>query len=164
MREIKPNRQREKLTEIYKAQGVIPIETFFELIGQVDGISILQRVDLESVLFYNCHHYVFDIGMGEEWCKVGESIPKSLDHDTVRFLRNKGFEMIEKPQDGDVVAYRKRWPHSYYGRKYYTNHWGIFEDGRTTSKMGIGHIYRHPLMAIPKSFGNKIAFFRKNHT
>lgn len=77
-----------------------------------------------------------------------------------KFLKEKGYIRVKKPQNGDVVAYGRSWDKE--NEDIYVKHWGIYQDGEVVSKWGpTNGIFKHKLDLVPPEYGDKIVFFRK---
>lgn len=123
-----------------------------------------------------CAEFVFGETMKEPWI-LGETVPVELWTNAIGFLISNGYSEVNKPQDGDIVAYakskfvdeRKITPEKMLEaalRKINKEppqfmHFGIFRQGRIISKFGKGPIMIHHLDEVPISYGNLVYFFRK---
>lgn len=152
-----------------------------------DGFS-LERVTREKnarleweiqngIGFTDCYSYVFEIIYGETW-GVHES--QAFLESPSEFLDWLGFEEVEEPMEGDIVAYALETvsgganmnPDNKYFHSFrpvsaacppYFVHVGIFtSDGRVVSKFGNQPLYRHDINEVPEEYGNQVYFFRKS--
>src|ERR1035437_2770004 len=112
---------------------------FFEQLGQMSGIEMLQRsdrVDMEG----NCADYVFGERLNESWIKHG-NVDVNFWHNPLSFLAKQGYQSVDSPQAGDVVAYGG---FDQREKKILFQHFGIYtDDNRVDSKFQAGPIFRH---------------------
>ena len=132
----------------------------YDIIGELDGITILERREREKDREnqYRCHKYTFGVVKKEPWVLAGFFTKKHrLWTDTLKFLGEKGYDEVVQPENGDIVAYTCN-----NGNGTMTGHFGIYEDGKVTSKFNVGHIFVHEIHMVPASYGNSVTYFRRN--
>lgn len=130
---------------------------FFSQIHSVSGIEIVEESDFTSAqLNYEASHYVFGKQMLEPWAAPGFRLPKGLIYTPLAFLREHGYDLKDRPEAGDVIAYS-------YDSDANTPvspitafvHYGIINaDGTVTSKFGVGDVLNHPVDRVPSVCGN----------
>ena len=116
----------------------------FDDIGLKDGITILERreYDKDARDLYSCEKYVLG----------SNKLPWDSQHDWSS--PPPGYVEVTHPQTNDLVIYFNE------GRP---NHLGRFTDNNSVkSKWGRGHIFQHPLDAVPSFYGNEVRFFRQS--
>jgi len=105
-------------------------------------------------LRYNCIMHALGVPENTELIGLVMRCPRSIHPNTrfLKFLKDRGIlSPIAQLAAGQVVTY--------------SNGRGIRHAGRTISelvvesKWGIGHLYRHALMEVPSSYGNKLSYF-----
>lgn len=97
----------------------------------------------------NAFPFLFD-AKGFQW-------PLELFTNPTQFLPTWGYQLVDTPEPGDLVAYCC----TLNDAPLEVRHWAIWkEDGQCESKMGKG-VYRHPIERVPLEYGNFVYFFRK---
>ncbi len=130
----------------------------YDMIGNVDGYELIEKGDPDRSEF-RCVQYVFATNKGEPWAKEDERI--EIFTDPVNFLRNVGYNPLrvgEAPTTGDVIAYGFTQPTDPFLK---LMHLGVIDRDRVLSKFNEGHVFRHPVNAIPHHFGSNALVFRK---
>jgi hypothetical protein len=93
--------------------------------------------DRERISSTNCVSFVFEFLF---WVNPSRIVDKLK-------------EEVEKPNNGDLVAYFLDGE---------LRHIGIYVGkGRVISKWGAGPVFEHPLYMVPESYGNCIRYFKK---
>jgi len=119
-------------------------------LGAYDEIALLDEVDveenrrewMEGEAHYTCTSYVFGKGNYVQWVKEGSD-----------YKHPEGYYEVETPCENDIV---------FYFHDGSPQHVGIYDgDNMMKSKMGEGHVYRHPIDSVPTFYGEP-RFFRKN--
>jgi len=124
---------------------------------------------------YRCVQYVLGCLMQEPWAK---DPPELFWDNGVAFLRSKGYEVVNKPENCDIVVYRdvkttmlgaaiklfsrttKQLPETTI-KSAETKHIGLYEDGKVISKWGNMHVLIHKIEDVPLVYGNDVVFMRK---
>lgn len=168
--EISPSRQEiDRL--LHPSEG-------YDAIGELDGITIVERRSPALDRNYKCAEYVFGTVMKEPWAKRWP-IRDAFWRNTLRYLEKRGYEVKDSADPGDVVGYASdniytssvldNHAYLFFLRELnkrrkppYFQHFGIFLDAnQVISKFNGGHIYQHRLDRVPNSFGTSVYFFRK---
>lgn len=173
--------QKIERTEVHSRLAELLIADRFDEIGTVPGIRIFKRRNPEWSNHFRCAEYVFGSRLGEPWAL--DEVPKDFWDNGIEFLCRKGFNLVEEPVAGDIIAYavvdlieryitdeaisayhRARLESRHRTPPYFV-HFGILTgEGRIISKFGPGHVYLHKVNSVPYHFGSEIYFFRKNRT
>jgi len=123
---------------------------------------------------YRCVQYVLGCLMQEPWAK---DPPEMFWNNGVAFLRSKGYEVVNKPENYDIVMYRDvkatmlQAKVKLFSRTIKlpgiklknaeTKHIGLYEDGKVISKWGNMHVLVHKIEDVPLVYGNDVVFMRK---
>jgi hypothetical protein len=142
--------ERRQLTILVKK----PAYAFSREVTKIPGIKIVGMGYGGEV---DCADYTLNYVKREEW--DNDDI-KQLPNNPVETLAKHGYQPVDIPKRGDIVAYG-----GFHGRNLQTpfiRHVGTYlEDGRIMSKFGSADVYEHPWYLTPSNFGNTIFFFRK---
>ncbi|MDO8655852.1 MAG: hypothetical protein Q7K45_01320 [Nanoarchaeota archaeon] len=129
----------------------------FDLVEQA-GLTIMERripaVDLAHN--YKCLWFVFAYMLREPWFSTA-SVPPDIFDNPTPFLANYGFNLVQSPSEGDVLAYVTAGEIDIQA-----HHFGIFQEGKVISKWGAGHIFRHSIEQVPTRYGEKVIFYAKD--
>lgn len=108
----------------------------FDEIGKLPGFAIIERA--ENCKTHDCLLYVFPEYHDPDI--IIKPIPVKLREE---------YKETSSPREGDLVLYGD------------FHHIGkVVEEGRIRSQWGGGHVYEHPLMAVPHFYGAP-KFYRK---
>lgn len=131
----------------------------YNMIGKLEGFKMIAPGDLQRDQF-RCTQYVFATVKREPWASEDQHIP--IFENPLGFFMTHGYQILfqgDLPQQGDVIAYgfvRRRDP------VFELSHMGIFVgQNRAESKFNEGHVFQHPLEAIPPHLGSEALIFRK---
>lgn len=95
----------------------------------------------------------------ETWMKFCDSpVPDRIRSNPIAGLKSKGYNLVNKLQDGDVVVYLSK-KNKKGNQK--ALHFGIWGNKRVTSKFEESDIYHHTLEDVPFEYGDEVIFFRK---
>ncbi|MDP1695727.1 MAG: hypothetical protein Q8L29_02335 [archaeon] len=140
--------KRKKLQELISLNNI-------RKINNLGGINIIEERD--NSFEGRCEDYVFTEVKNEPWSST-LTYSNAIILMPIEFLAQRDYNLIESPNDGDIVAYiLKR-----INKIPFISHWGIFENGKVRSRFGCGNVYRHNLNMVPSEYGNEIIFFRKS--
>lgn len=130
------------------AQGVM------EEMGREPEMVIVERCDYGGPEWEKCVAYAFGTRMGEAWARdLGKQVELAIK--TSKFLGERGYRLVEEPEEGDVAVYMEGdWGEG-------LEHCGIYERGKVTSRFGRGYVFSHPVEAVPESWGKRVDFWRK---
>jgi len=144
----------------YDIEQVWEADAIANSINELEGVEVLQSADHIGHNNARCAHYAFGEYFGEEWAMPDEELDISIWNNTTSFLREKGYEPVAEPSEGDVVLYSFEDPRA--NGLEWVEHFAVLEeDGRAVSRFGQGPVVRHSLHAVPTMYGEKIYFFRK---
>lgn len=120
------------------------------------GILLLELRNPHEDRSYRCAQWLFRTLLGEQWAVDDDAgMPEGFWSESIKFMKNRGYIVVDNPVNGDIVGYRER------AQPHYMRHWGIYRDGYVESKFGPYSIYRHPVDLVPVGYGNDVIFFRK---
>jgi len=105
-------------------------------------------------LRYNCIMHALGVPKEKELIRLVMRCPRAVHPHTrfLKFLKDRGTLIpVKRPAAGLVVVYSNGRVIRHAGR--------AISESMVESKWGIGHLYQHPLMEVPSSYGSKIAFF-----
>ena len=129
-------------------------------VGQLPGIELLQGADFAGNDTNRCGNYVLGERLGEDWASPGKETDEALWTDTTAFLREKGYVLVAEPSPGDMIVYSSEEPEA--DGPTWADHFAILEeDGRATSRLGLGPLVRHEIGTVPSIYGDRVYFFRK---
>jgi hypothetical protein len=129
--------------------------------GTVRGINF-QRLQLEELSFRNRFHEIGQIkGIrlvkkmrrdgGDSFSFALGLVGRAL---AIKGMIVQGYPDVDDPRAGDYVLY--------YAGKPLASHIGILrEDFKVVSRWGQGHVYEHPRLLLPASYGNKLRIVRE---
>ncbi|HVZ66963.1 MAG TPA: hypothetical protein VG917_01755 [Patescibacteria group bacterium] len=137
---------------------------YFDRIGNIATIQIVESRSVENDYNYRCAEYVFHTRRGETWAlEDNQGEGREFWADSHQFLLSHGYSLIDLPQPGDIIAYGRLDRTNPDIKRGYYQHFGIYEgDGRVTSKFDMGHVFNHPWALVPLQYGDTVAFFRKS--
>lgn len=160
---------RRQIWELAAKNGDV---TLFDDFGQLPGFVVVEKRDAWEDMWDNqaCIQYAFGSVHNEPFARQWP-LPSAFIRKPREFLTTIGYEEVDQPQHGDVVGYAADETNLGIRKWFFRTttcslpifyHWGIFVgDGVVESKWREGHVYRHPLDAIPPAWGNLAFFFRK---
>lgn len=128
-----------------------------DMLGNVEGFELIEKSDPNRPEF-RCVQYVFT-KKREPWAKEDERI--DIFTHPLNFLTGAGYKPIraeELPGNGDIIAYGFTLPKD---PLFKLMHMGIMDRDKVLSKFNEGHVFRHPMNAIPHHFGSNALIFRK---
>ena len=157
--------QRDTLNQFYDQitydSSLTPakINKIYDLIGALDGLSIFERreVTQDAATDFSCHTYALQ--------KIVGNVPTPDDiirfaAGPEKFLEALGYSAGNEFVTGAFVAYCDTIEH--HGKTIVRTyrHYGIVApDQLVISKWDHGHIYKHPLNAVPARFGDHVVVF-----
>ncbi len=147
---------REQLESLLNPASGRGVRIDFDVAEQA-GLTIVERriPALDLAYNYKCTWFVFGKTLQEPWF-TPHSFSKDLLDDPTNFLGKYGFNLVHTPLSGDIVAYVSL------GKTcVQAHHFGIFDAGKVRSKFGVGHIFKHEMIQVPTSYGEKVLFYRK---
>lgn len=162
---ISYNGKRKRIDEILDESRNVIAKKVFENLKDIDILLVEFMHPLENFGRYVCQHYVFDEIMEEDWCKIGKNVSRELYEDTMDFLNEKGYVLVDRVQDNDIVVYFETADIESsleVNENKITHHFGVYFYERVYSKWGNGSILAHAIEDIPSEYGNEALFFRKN--
>lgn len=123
-----------------------------------------------------CAEYIFGRLLNEPWATTESSVPDDFWLNTIKFLRKKGYKLVNKAQEKDVVGYAFKdiyktipdedvfLPQALHTKRVspFFEHFGIVKNGKVISKFAEGYVYEHDLDTIPDRFGELVFYFRKS--
>lgn len=131
----------------------------YNMIGNLAGFEIVAKGDLQRSQF-RCTQYVFATVKREPWASEDQHIP--IFENPLGFFAAHGYQILfqsDSPELGDVLAYgfvRRRDP------VFELSHMGIFVgQNLVKSKFNEGHVFQHPIEAIPPHLGSEALVFRR---
>lgn len=131
----------------------------YNMIGNLEGFEMIAPGDLQRSQF-RCNQYVFATVKQEPWAFEDQHIP--MFENPLGFFMSHGYQILfqgDSPKPGDVLAYGfvRRWD-----PVFELGHTGIFVgQNRAESKFNEGHVFQHPIEAIPPHLGSEALVFRK---
>jgi hypothetical protein len=129
-------------------------------VGELPGVEVLEGANFATNDANRCGNYVLGERLGEDWASPGKETDETLWTDTTAFLRTKGYVLVAEPAAGDMIVYSSEEPGP--DGPTWTDHFAILEeDGRATSRLGLGPLVRHDIGAVPSIYGDQVYFFRK---
>jgi hypothetical protein len=133
-------------------------------VAEVAGIEMVREGDYERDYDNNrCGHFAFGEQKGEQWAAPGVELPHEIWLETIPFLRERGYQIVDKPTAGDIAAYTHAPPDFIKEDRGKFYHFGVVEpDGRILSKFTQGPVVKHPVDTVPVSYGRAVYFMRKS--
>lgn len=158
---------REMIAEIYGAtrmiadQGGEPevVNEAISLLGEIPTVEILEQRDFNEDEDYRCAEWAFGTQLGEEWALRGFTVDAApeLWRDPMGFLAANGYDLVRRPEFGDVVAYGGVTQ----GRVWF-EHFALYgDDGVVVSKFGQGPIAEHDLQVVSAVWGDRYWLYRR---
>ncbi len=146
---------RNTLDDIFTGNitGDISQDNLFALIRALPGFAVLDETTYPDGR--GCDWYVFG---NEPWYDdVRAEKPHAFIRELPQIIAEKGYREVESPENGDIVVYVQ----SYAIGEPAGKHYGIYANGRVTSKFNEGPVFEHDVFAVPSYYGNAVGFFRK---
>lgn len=156
---LPPGGRRQELDRLLEADFVESVGArAYDMIGNVEGFELVEKGDPDRSE-YRCVQYVFAKNKNEPWAKEDERI--EIFTNPISFLTSAGYKPIrseELPGNGDVIAYGFTIPKD---PLFKLMHMGVLDRDKVLSKFNEGHVFRHPMNAVPHHFGTSALVFRK---
>lgn len=135
----------------------------YDKIPLLGGIAILERRNpsCDYRHGYSCFVYVFGTVQREAWGNIRPwDLPSDFGMRAKEFLEDKGYKIVDEPEDGDVIAYGCK-INDGYTQELFIRHFGVYRSEPVVSKFGPGPVFRHEIDAVPNDYGEEVIFFRK---
>lgn len=105
-------------------------------------------------LRYNCVMYALGIEENQEYIELVYACPEDIHGDTsfVQFLiQNGDLDERKHPELGLLAVYFDEGVVRHIGR--------LISESRVVSKWGIGQLYEHDILNVPRSYGGIVRYF-----
>src|SRR3989338_10633957 len=76
----------------------------YDAVQVMDCVVLLQQAETGKER-YRAGEYVFGTVMHEPWASPEEGLSKEFWNDAKTYLETRGYELVDQPQEGDVVGY-----------------------------------------------------------
>ena len=128
----------------------------YDQIGELEGMHILHRENELTVFGDACHSYALKRILGASF--DSSQFYAEFPNDPLDYLTRNNFQRIEHPQADALVVYGEYSEAG--GLQTMLSHYGVMrQDGSVDSKWDQGHVYNHPLEAVPVQYGSFVWFF-----
>jgi hypothetical protein len=154
---------------LWRAEGLRPEHTrqanaMADSVGDLPGVEVLEGANFAANDTNRCGNYVLGERLGEDWAAPGLETDEALWTDTTAFLCSRGYAPVDDPAPGDVIVYSSEEPGAD-GHTTWADHFAMLEeDGRATSRLGLGPLVKHDIPAVPSIYGDRVFFFRKERS
>ena len=141
--------------------------------GDIDGIKILEATDMATLKPYDlgkqfatpdtCLQFTFGDMKQEDWAVDQKPISTIIWDQSQRILHDHGYDIVDEPQAGDVVAYTDVKAELMERGQGRFNHFGILApDGTVVSRFGRVLTVRHDMEQVPSIYGDSVYFLRNS--